>query len=60
MIHWVFHKELELVQEKVFMDKFWESHWGMQIESNLVLMKYPVWFYQVDTLRLLGLVTLIV
>ena len=39
------------------MDKFWESYWDLQIEANLVLMKYQGWFYQVDPLRLFGLLT---
>ena len=52
----MFHKELKLVQDKVLMDKFWESYWYLQIEANLVLMKYQGWFYIVDQLRLLVLV----
>ena len=40
------------------MEKFWESHWELKTEENLVVIKYQGWFYQVDPFRLLGLVTL--
>ena len=40
------------------MEKCWASYWEIQQESNLVLMKDQGCFYQVDTLRVLGLVTL--
>ena len=54
----VFHEELKWVKYKVLMKKCWASHWGMQTEANLVLIKDQVWFYQVDLLRLLGIVAM--
>ena len=58
MIHWVFRKDHELVQDKVLVDNFWESHAELQKESKLVLMKYQGWFYKLASLMILGLVTL--
>ena len=40
------------------MDKCWVSHWYLQIEANLVLMKYQGCYYQMYPLRFLGLFTL--
>ena len=36
----------------------WALHWVLKTESSLVFMKDKGWFYQVDTLGLLGLVFL--
>ena len=47
-----------MLQDKVIMKKCWASHWELQTEANLVLMKNQGSFYQLDPLRLLGLVTL--
>ena len=58
MIYLVFHEELKWVKYKVLMKKCWASHCGMQTEANLVLIKDQVWFYQVDLLRLLGIVAM--
>ena len=58
MIHWLFHKDHKLVQEKVLIENCWDAHVEMQKEANLVLMKDQDWFYQVAPLRLLGLITL--
>ena len=58
MIHLVFHKELKLVQDEFLMEKCWESHWELQAEIKLVLMKDQGCFYQEGTLRLIGLVNL--
>ena len=60
MTHWVFHKELKLVQDKVIMEECWESHWELQTETNMMLMKDEGFFYHVDYLRLLGLINLMV
>ena len=54
----MFHKELKLVQDKVIMEECWESHWELQTEANLVLMKDQGWFYKLAPLGLHGLVTL--
>ena len=39
VIHRVFNKENKLVQEKAPMENCWSSHWDLQTEANLVLMK---------------------
>ena len=57
MIHWVCHKELKLLQDKVLMEKCWEEHWELHTKVNLVFIKDQVWFYHVDHLRLIGSVT---
>ena len=54
----MFHKELKLVQDKVIMEECWESHWELQTEANLVFVKDQGWFYQMDSLRVLFMVTL--
>ena len=58
MIHWVFHTEHNLVQDKFLMEKCWSSHVELRTEANLVLIKDQVCLYEVDPLRVLGLVTL--
>ena len=58
MIQLVIHKELKLVQDEFLTEKCWASHWELQAEIKLVLMKDQGWFYQEGTLRLIGLVTL--
>ena len=55
----MFHKELNLVQDKFLVENCWGSHWGFNTEARLVLMNNQGFFYQVDPLGVLGLVTLI-
>ena len=56
----MFHKELNLVQDKFLVENCWESNWGFNTEARLVLMNNQILFYKVAPLELLGLVTLIV
>ena len=58
VIHWVFHKENKLAQDKFLIEKCQEPHPELQIEANLVLMKDEGQLYQVDLLRVLVLVAL--
>ena len=39
------------------MEKCWASHWELQKEAILVLMKDQGWFYHLDPLGLLSLET---
>ena len=57
-MNWVFHKEHKLVQDKVLMNKCWELHTDMKTEVNPVMMNHQGWLYQVESLRVLRLVTL--
>ena len=46
------------MQDKVIMEECWESHWELQTEANLVLMKDQVCFYQVASFELTWVVNL--
>ena len=39
MIHWVCHKELKLLQDKVLMEKCWEEHWELHKKGKLGVYK---------------------
>ena len=56
MIHWVFHKEHKLVEEKVLIVKCWMLE--MQTEVNLGLSKEQIWYLQMDPLRMSKIKTL--
>ena len=50
--------EMKMVQDKVLLDKCWASNWELHTEANLALIKDKGWYYQVDTLVLLGFLIL--